>query len=489
MSKILLVLANTFSEGMIHIGTSMLISVLKHNNDIKLFDTTFYPKEFKSVELRKWREKTLEYKPLEEDPYQFNTTDMFEDFKKLYEEFNPDLIMVSVTSLDYELGLNILKDVKNTPVLMGGIHAIVAPEDLIQHPKVDYVFRGEAEEIIEELVKKIINKESLKDFKGLWYKKDGKIYRNDGLVIVDDLEKLPMPDWSYFDKRHFRRPFKGKIYQFGTFELARGCPYHCTYCINHIVQKEVGKKNQYREKSVNKCINEIKILAKKYDLQMMKFWDENFLGFKKNTNEFLERYKEEIKLPFMIQTRPEGVSEETAKLLKEAKCVNLSVGVESGSERIRKDVLKRYQSNEQIIKGFQNCNKYGLRTTAFIIMGLPTETRENIFESIELMRKCNPTVLNTFFLYPFKGTEIRQWCIDNKWLDPKQHQEHVDMHFGYILKNPNFTREDLLQLRKVFSMYVFSDKKYWPIIERMEQGDDLLYDFANDMFKKVIHGV
>jgi len=482
--RVLLVYSNSMSDGHISIGVSMLSAVLKKSYEVKLFDTTFYPKKFDKM--REWREKTLEYKKVGGGLPPLNKTDMYDDFDKFYDEFKPDIVAVSATSTDYELGLSLLKNV-DVPVLFGGLHATIAPDDIISHPKVTHVFRGEAEEIILNLVKKVLNRENLEGFRGIWYKKEGRVIKNYGVPIVEDLNRLPMPDWSIFDERHFFRPFRGKIYRIGAFELSRGCPYYCTYCVNHTMQKLTKGASHYREKNIDKALEEIKVLTKKFNIELIKFWDENFLGYKKSSMDFLERYSNEVSLPFMIQTRPEGITGEFAKALKKANCVNLSLGIESGNENIRRTVLKRYPKNEEIIKGFETAKRYGLRTTAFIILGLPNETRKEIFNSIELIRKCQPSVVNTFLLYPYKGTEIREWCIDNGWLDPNEEQEYVDTHHGYILKNPNFSEEDLRTLRKVFSLYVYTDPKYYPIIEKAEK-DELLYSFLNELYAKIIHG-
>ena len=435
MKKVLLVYADSFSDGILPIGIAMLTAALRDHFDLKLFDTTFYPGKF--TEMRKWREATLEYKPLVKELYSLNDTNIYEDFYESYLRFNPDIVAISATSSDYQLGLSLLKGVE-CPVIFGGIHATIAPNDIITHSKVTHLFRGEAEHIIVDLFNDIINGGNLSKHQGLWYKKGNKIFKNPGVPIIEDLNTLPCPDWSLFDKRHFLRPFQGKAYRLGTFELSRGCPYSCTYCINHTIQKLVGKKQQYREKSLDIAFSHIKSLVKQYDINLIKFWDECFLGHKKSSIEFLERYNDEINIPYMIQTRPEGITPEFAKALKDTQCVNLSIGLESGSEYTRKHHLKRYMTDQQIINGFQNCKQQGLRTTTFLIMGLPEETREDIFTGIKLIKKCEPTVCDTFFLFPYKGTEIREWCIENDWLDAAEPKTYEDTHNGYILKNPNY---------------------------------------------------
>jgi len=483
--KVLLVYADAFSDGILPIGLATLISVLKSHFDIKLFDTTFYSGKFD--EMRKWREKSLEYKPLKEKLYDLNTSNVFVDFDILYKEFKPDIIAISATSSDFQLGMELVKFVKDIPIIFGGVHATIAPEDILSS-NINYVFKGEAEEIIVNLLKDIIEENDLSEYPGLWYNRDGFTRKNPGCPVIKDLDTVPPPDWSLFDERHFRRPFQGKIYRMGTYENARGCPYStCSYCIMHTFKKLQPKGLHYREKSVDKTIKEIKRLIKDYNINLIKFWDENFLGHRKKAKEFLIRYKEEVGIPFMIQTRPENVTEELAKLLKESNCVNLSVGIEHGNEKIRAEILHRYTKNKEIIKGFDNCNKYGLRTNSFLIMGVPTETRQHIFEGIKLIKKCNPSSCDTFFLFPYKGTEIHQYCLEHKLIDKDEPKEYGDTHFDYIIKHPDLSLEELRGLRKTFSMYVKTDEKYWDIIEKAEK-DDHLYDFLNSIFLRVIHG-
>lgn len=484
--KVLLVYANEFSDGILPIGIATLASILKPAFDVKIFDTTFYHGRFD--EMRKWREKTLEYKQVDEKLYEMNKTNINEDFQKIYKDFAPDIIGVSATSSDFQIGLSLLHHVSDTPVIFGGIHATIAPEDIIKHPKVDYVFRGEAENVIIDLFKDIIEKGDLTKYPGLWYKYKGDVKINSGCAVITKLDNVPAPDWSLFDERHFRRPFKGKVYRLGTYENARGCPYAtCSYCVMHTLKRLQPKSLHYREKSVNKTIKEIKTLIKEHNISLIKFWDENFLGHKKKASEFLTRYKEEIGVPFMIQTRPENVTEELAQQLKESNCVNLSVGIEHGNEKIRADILHRYTKNKDIIKGFDNCNKYGLRTTSFLIMGVPTETRQHIFEGIRLIKRCKPSACDTFFLFPYKGSEIHKYCVEHGLLEPDQPKEYGDTHYDYIIKHPDLSVEELRGLRKTFSMYVNTDEKYWDIIKRAET-DDHLYEFLNKLYAKVIHG-
>ncbi len=462
------------------IGLSMISAVLKQKYEVKLFDTTFYPKGM-SID-RKQREKHLEYKELEEELPELNKTDMKTDFNNLYNNYQPDLIMVSAVSLGYKLTIDLLKYI-DVPIIIGGVHSIVAPEDMIGNPKITHIIRGEPEDILLELVDKILNNKSLENFKGIWYKKNGEIIKNEGILFVDDLNKLPMPDWSIFDDRHFYKPFKGKIYRMGHYAVNRGCPFSCSYCVHSILQKHT--KNEYREMNIEKAINELKILTKKYKIEMLKIWDDTFSGYKKDVSRFLKRYIQEINLPFMIQTRPETITEEYAKLLKEANCVNLNLGIESGNEKIRSEILKRPTKDENIIKGFQLCKKYDLRTTANVILGLPKETKKELFETIELTKKCQPSVTHVFLLHPYKGTPIREWAIKNNWIDEDE-DEKTDYHSGYNLKNPNFSEQELLTYRKLFPIYINTEPKYYPIIDKAKD-DELFYDFLRHIYSKIIH--
>ena len=142
---------------------------------------------------------------------------------------------------------------------------------------------------------------------------------------------------------------------------------------------------------------------------MISFGDTDFLSGvpRPIIKEFLSLYINKIRLPFTIQTGAEGlINEEILILLRKAGCCAISVGVESGSERVRKTILKKYVSKKVIKNAFDLCRKHGLRITANYMVGVPYETEEDIWESIKFNREINPPSIAVTYFTPFVGTEL-----------------------------------------------------------------------------------
>ena len=153
-------------------------------------------------------------------------------------------------------------------------------------------------------------------------------------------------------------------------------------------------------KSIKRLIDEMKEKKERYNLEFAYLVAESFLTTKRERiTEFIERYKE-VNIPFWIEARPESINEENIKLLESSGCEGISLGIESGNLNLRKNLLGRNMTDETILKAFKILEKSSLRISANNIIGFPTETRENIFETIEFNRKIKCTGCYGFTLQP-----------------------------------------------------------------------------------------
>jgi len=261
--------------------------------------------------------------------------------------------------------------------------------------------------------------------------------KNEIRNFIENLDELPYPDLSIFDNRHFLKPFDGKVYRFGQVEMSRGCPFSCTYCINKFTQQLYkGKGKYHREKSIKRVVEELKYLKEKYNLTALRFLDETFLTMKIDTlRDFFRLYKENVFLPFLIATRPETVDEDRVQLLKEAGCVNASIGIESGDEDCRRKVLQRFMTDECIINAFFAFKRRGIRVSSFNMLGLPYETREGVFKTIKLNKKCGANSCTISFFYPFEGTVLKDLCLKEGYIDNKF--QTVNLEEDSILDMPH----------------------------------------------------
>ena len=206
----------------------------------------------------------------------------------------PDLVGFSVLSFNYPDALKIADFIKkkfDVKIIFGGIHIILSPQEVIEKNVVDIICVGEGEDVLKELLDTSLE---CKDVKGIWYKNNGQIIKNEQRELIQELDALPFPDFSdfelqrYFLMNHYHLPIMG----------SRGCPYDCTFCSNHALKKRlVG--NYVRFRSVDHIIAEIEQRMHHYSETGMKFlyfFDDTFILHKQFVNDFYFVRTEKIKI-------------------------------------------------------------------------------------------------------------------------------------------------------------------------------------------------
>ncbi len=366
--------------------------------------------------------------------------------------------------------INTLKSIKpNIPVAVGGSYALTAPENVISEKNVDIVSVGEAENAFVELCEKLKNNEDYTEILNLWIKKDGKIHKN-RLGNLIDINDLPYQDWEIFDKRRIYKPMSGTIGRTGCFELTRGCVFSCTFCINEHLNNVYNNKS-YREKDIPKFIDEVKYFKDTYGIEYVYILAEMFLPTtKQRIRDFSRLWKEKVGLPFWCQLRVEGVDEENARLLEEAGCASITAGVESGNEPYRKNVIRRMMSNQRIIDAFRTLKKTKMQVSGNSIIGFPGETREMIFDTIELNRHLTMDNNMIHIFTPYRGTSLYNISVERGYI-PADHISG-DYRSDYTLNQPHITKEEILGLQRTFNLYVKFSKEMWPQIRTAEKFDE-----------------
>ena len=182
--------------------------------------------------------------------------------------------------------------------------------------------------------------------------------------------------------------------------------------------------------------------------------------------EFIEKYNE-IRLPFFIETRVETVKQGQAEALEKVGCDGIAMGVESGSSRIRRNLLKRLMKDEVIISAFREFKKTSIRISANNIIGFPGETREDIMKTIEINRQINPDsiIINAF--RPYSGTELRKICIEKKLIPPEERAEDNRVYGAFY--NGAMSAKEIEGIRKMFNFYVKFPKERWSEIRKAEK--------------------
>jgi len=252
-----------------------------------------------------------------------------------------------------------------------------------------------------------------------------------------------------------------------------GCPYKCTYCINHVYHCLYDNKYYVKRYSVERITSELKFLKRRHGLQFIKFHDEDFLMRPtSNLRDLCRAYREEVNLPFVIETNPKTVTQEKVKILKEMNCVGVSMAIETGDTYLRRKILKRVDSQNDIYNAFKLFKDTGIRTSCFLMLGIPFETRETFNKTIEIVRKADVQYPNIFFFYPFEGTALRQIAIENGFFDPSDEAKKIYRREIPALTFQSLTQEELIGMRNVFILYAKLPPAYYSYIKRSEIMDE-----------------
>jgi len=470
---------------------SILSASLKEKRfDVDLFDTTFYKIDDKSVDDK--RVEILQLRPfnLSKNGINYKSTDIYEDFMNKVKSYKPDLIAVTIVDDTLRLTIDLLKRVSDldVPVCAGGVHVIFAPESVLSYSEIDYICWGEGEIALPELCQHLKDGLPVDKIYNIWLKRNGKIIRN-GMRKLVDLNKIPYSDFSLFEKKRFLRPMQGKIFKMIPVEIDRGCPYNCQFCAAPYLRALYKKEttcNYYRIKFVDRIIDEIKYYIKRYDAEYIFFNSETFLAMSDTKiNEFARKYIDEINVPFWCQSRIETISNFKISRLVDMGCDRISIGLEHGNEKFRKKMLNKPFTNSQVIDAFNILKKYSISVTVNNIIGFPDETREMIFDTINLNRNIHADSISAFLFVPYHGTALRQIALQKGYIN-EDTKTHSITH--PTLDMPQLSKESVLGLLRTFPLYVKMQKDRYDEIKIAEQftieGNSMFFKLAEEYSKK-----
>lgn len=337
---------------------------------------------------------------------------------------SPDLLAFSVVTNQWAYTRQLAAWARQSlsiPLVCGGVHALVCGQEVLETGLFDYIFRGESEEAFLEFVEKLSAGQSADNVRNLGYVKDGKVILNP-VRPLPNLERLPFKDYSIMDFQQLIDSKRGWV----GLMASRGCPFSCTYCFNHKMvaayrsdlQCSFKELNYMRRFRVDQVLNEIQYLLKNYQrINTFIFDDDLFTFDKAYIKEFCREYKKLCNIPFVVNAHFKFFDEEVAADLKSANCRVVKFGLESGSEKIRKTILNRHMSNEEIIRAIRIVNDMGMHSSVFIIIAFPHETENDVFETIRLLGQAQPGRFRWTFFFPFPGTKAHQISLDGGFID------------------------------------------------------------------------
>ena len=461
---------------MITPATSVAIftSIIKEMQcDVQMFETTLYTEDENQGMLYKSKLGGGRSYNVAQLGFALKPTNvMLPNFVKKVQEYKPDLLLCSTVEDTFEDTNLMLKSVEeyNIPHIVGGVFPINAPEVCLSSPNINVICRYEGELVLRDVIKKFNEGKDWKRTHGLWYKNNGKIVKNprQPLCNINDV----IPDFRLYDSVRFNRPIGGKVRTTIQFETYRGCPYSCTFC-NSPMTRTIDK-NYLRRKKIDQVEKELDYYVKNFDPEFWFITDDSFLARPKNVNfELCDLFKK-YKIPWWCNTRLENIDEPILRSMKESYCDRIQFGIECGNENYRKDVLQRPIKDEVYLEKAKILNDSSIPYGLNAIIGLPGETREMVFETIELIRKIEGyDGIGVSIFIPYRGTKLREYAVENGWLD-----KNWISGSGYLLggsalnmPKPYLQNDEIWNLSEKFKHYCYFDKKYWDQIDKAENLD------------------
>jgi len=292
-------------------------------------------------------------------------------------------------------------------IVVGGSHPTFIQQDLLfRDSPIDFCILNEGEPSFFQLVDALRKEKPLSEVNNLAYFDGKKIVLTQQKTLIENLDDLPFPAYDKVDMDFYLKPdiwtIRGiPIAGFFVF-TSRGCPYNCFFCVN-----KNKSKRTIRYRSAKNVGEELQLLKDKYKIDGLYFYDDTFTVNRKHVEEICAEMKErKLGLIWACETRVNLLDEPMLLKMKDAGCVQIDFGVESGSERIQKEIIDKGATPQQARDAFSLCRKHGIRTFANMMINLPTETEEDLQQTIRLCRDLKPTVSIWNICTPYPGTDL-----------------------------------------------------------------------------------
>jgi len=373
-----------------------------------------------------------------------------EQFKAEIQQFQPDCVGISLLTSEYapilDVAAAIVKEIDREIItIAGGVHVTTQYQRVMENKNIDYAVRGEGEYVLKNFLD-YLNGESTLPEKGLIFRKDDKLSALPP-ERIQDLDALPLPDYNLVDYAAYTNtgPRYGvdsvHSFPYARILTSRGCPIGCSFC-----QVESISGKRWRPRRAENVVNEITLLKEKYGIKSFIFEDDNPFCQKARTKEMLRLLKERN---LDLKWKVAGVAvfmmdEEIFELMAETGCQAICVAIESGSERILREVIRKPVDLEKVPQMIKLAQKYGIFVSTSFVIGFPGETWQEIRQTLHYAETCGADYCKIYPANPLVGTKLfdlakKMNCIIGD-------ENKVEWRYGRI-KTSEFDPKDIAILR------------------------------------------
>lgn len=327
--------------------------------------------------------------------------------------------------------------------IVGGSHPTFHPGYLEASLSIDILMRGEADDVFPLLLQRLLARTSFVDLTNISFRDHGAVIHRPLGLLKTDLDTLPYLDRTVSPIIR-DKPLK-------CFVTNRGCLFRCTYCFEESLAKLVEGKGPFlRRQSIDRILDEVVYVKRHFPLQFVMFHDDVFCYDAAWTEEFCTKYRRRVKLPFSINQRADLVVPRMVMALQRGGCVSVTMGYETGNDRIRKDLLGRPMSKDTMIRATRLFREANIFITAQNMLGLPTETMADALETLDLNITAKPSYSWVSVFYPYPNTTLGDYAQREGLVDSSKTYESY--HHGTVMKCDD--KEALMNLQRLFAIVV-----------------------------------
>jgi anaerobic magnesium-protoporphyrin IX monomethyl ester cyclase len=389
-------------------------------------------------------------------------------------EFKPDIIGMTVTTPVINDAFNtagIIKEHFDIPIVLGGIHATMNPEECIKRPSIDFIVKGEGEDTIKELILEMTKaRPNLDGVRGLYYKKDGGFHFTGERDLIAELDRIPFPARHLLNNLRNYKPPDAEHLPVASVMTTRGCPGRCSYCCTKNIFKD-----RYRMRGIDNVIAEIDDCVGRFKVKEIHIADDAFnvnRGRVLKICDAIRKRKYNVTFEFLNGLRADIIDKEILDAFKSIGIKNVGFGVESADRGILRNIKKNIMP-ETVERATMLAKKNGFKTWAFFMIGLPGETEATIKKNAEFAKKLDPDFAKFLIFKPFPGSEIYEE-MKKKGLIDDFNFDNYGVYTPPVHHLQNLTEADLLYWQKqAFREFYFRPKKIWSHIKRQKSISQL----------------
>ena len=362
------------------------------------------------------------------------------NFEADLKEFQPNYLVANIATPSFKSDMMAVQHAKEIvpsicTIVKGAPFLTYNTNTIYENPFIDYVIMGEAELTLKDILDGVPDNEIL----GICYRENFQPVKNDKRPFIDNLDILPFPARHLVDNSIYRRPDNGKVQ--AVIKVARGCPFHCFFCLATPVS---GTK--VRTRSPENIVAELKECVEKYNIKNFLFWSYIFNFDREWTLELCQKIIESgLKITWSSNTRADTMDDEMAKMMYKSGCRLVSMGVESGSQKMLDNIGKKITLDD-IRNTVKILKKNKIKIYNYFVIGLPWETEETVEETIKFAIELDSNFISFYTATPLPGTKYFAYAMMNKLVEG-----NLDFRSAYyepVVRSEYLSKERIFELHK-----------------------------------------